>query len=61
MRLVKNHRVQPAPLVTLRPKYGMLMTLERRQRQDEAVAREESWAAIEKGSGWRNDSKTKLR
>jgi hypothetical protein len=29
-RLVPGHRVELKPLITLRPKYGMLMTLERR-------------------------------
>ena len=31
LRLVPGHRVEPEPLITLRPKYGMRMTLESRQ------------------------------
>ena len=30
LRLVPGHRVEPKPVITLRPKYGMRMTLERR-------------------------------
>ena len=30
LRLVPGHQVEPAPLITLRPKYGMRMSLERR-------------------------------
>jgi cytochrome P450 len=30
MRMVQGHRVEMQPLVTLRPKYGMKMTLEQR-------------------------------
>jgi len=30
MRLVPGHRVELQPSITLRPKYGMQMTLERR-------------------------------
>jgi cytochrome P450 len=30
LRLVAGHRVEPFPFITLRPKYGMRMTLERR-------------------------------
>jgi cytochrome P450 len=30
MRLVRNHKVETQPLLTLRPKHGMRMTLERR-------------------------------
>ncbi len=30
LRLVPGHRVQPQPLITLRPKYGMQMTIEER-------------------------------
>ena len=30
LRLVPNHRVQPQPLITLRPKYGVLMQVEPR-------------------------------
>jgi cytochrome P450 len=30
LRLVPNHRVEPQPLITLRPKYGMLMQVEPR-------------------------------
>lgn len=30
MRLVPNHRVEPMPVITLRPKYGMKMTLEKK-------------------------------
>jgi hypothetical protein len=30
MRLVAGHRVEPEPLITLRPKYGMRMQLESR-------------------------------
>ncbi len=30
MRLVEGHRVEPRPIVTLRPKYGMNMTLKKR-------------------------------
>lgn len=29
-RLVPGHRVEPQTLITLRPRYGMKMTLERR-------------------------------
>ncbi|MBV9436261.1 MAG: cytochrome P450 [Acidobacteria bacterium] len=31
LRLVSGHRVEPQPLITLRPKYGMKMTLEARR------------------------------
>ncbi|MEJ7578384.1 MAG: cytochrome P450 [Pyrinomonadaceae bacterium] len=31
MRLVRNHKVETQPLLTLRPKHGMRMTLERRR------------------------------
>jgi cytochrome P450 len=31
LRLVPGHTVQPQPLITLRPKFGMRMTLERRE------------------------------
>ena len=30
LRLVPGHQVEPAPLITLWPKYGMRMCLERR-------------------------------
>jgi cytochrome P450 len=30
LRLVEGHRVEPQPLITLRPKYGMHMQIERR-------------------------------
>jgi cytochrome P450 len=30
LKLVPSHRVEPQPLITLRPKYGMRMTVERR-------------------------------
>src|SRR6202051_4431998 len=30
LRLVPGHRVEPQPLITLRPKYGMLMQVEQR-------------------------------
>jgi cytochrome P450 len=30
MRLVPNHRVEPMPVITLRPKYGMRMTVEKK-------------------------------
>jgi len=30
LRLVPGHRVKPQPLITLRPKYGMLMTVHAR-------------------------------
>jgi len=30
MKLVPEHRVEPEPLITLRPKYGMRMQLEAR-------------------------------
>jgi cytochrome P450 len=31
MRLVRGQRVKPDPAITLRPKYGMKMKLERRK------------------------------
>jgi len=30
LRLVPNHRVEPEPLITLRPKFGMRMQIEAR-------------------------------
>jgi cytochrome P450 len=30
LKLVPGHRVEPEPLITLRPKYGMKMVVERR-------------------------------
>jgi hypothetical protein len=30
LRLVPGHRVEPWPLITLRPRYGMKMVIERR-------------------------------
>jgi cytochrome P450 len=30
LHLKKGHRVEPEPLITLRPKHGMMMHLERR-------------------------------
>jgi len=35
MRLLPGHPVAPRPLVTLRPKFGMKMTIERREMRDE--------------------------
>jgi cytochrome P450 len=35
MRLLPGHPVAPRPLVTLRPKFGMKMTIERRETSDE--------------------------
>ena len=34
LRLFPGHPVAPRPLVTLRPKFGMKMTLERRKMSD---------------------------
>jgi cytochrome P450 len=31
LKLVPSHRVEPEPLITLRPKYGMKMQLEPRK------------------------------
>ena len=30
LRLVDDHPIEPEPLITLRPKYGMMMSLEER-------------------------------
>jgi cytochrome P450 len=38
LRLVPGHCVEPEPLITLRPKHGMRMTLERRSEADRIVA-----------------------
>ena len=38
LRLVPGQPVEPEPLITLRPKYGMRMTLERRSEADRIVA-----------------------
>jgi len=37
-RLISGHRVEPEPLITLRPKYGMRMTVERRSETVRVVA-----------------------
>ena len=37
-RLISGHRVEPEPLITLRPKYGMRMTVERRGEASRVVA-----------------------
>jgi cytochrome P450 len=37
-RLISGHRVEPEPLITLRPKYGMRMTVERRSEASRVVA-----------------------
>lgn len=36
-RLISGHRVEPEPLITLRPKYGMRMTVERRSEASRVV------------------------
>ena len=38
LQLVPGHQVEPEPLITLRPKYGMQMTLERRNEANGSVA-----------------------
>ena len=38
LRLIAGHRVEPEPLITLRPKYGMRMTVERRSEAGPIVA-----------------------
>jgi cytochrome P450 len=38
LKLVPGHRVEPEPLITLRPKYGMKMFVERRTPSDEISA-----------------------
>jgi len=37
-RLISGHRIEPEPLITLRPKYGMRMTVERRGEARRVVA-----------------------
>ena len=39
LRLVENHPVEVEPLITLRPKYGMKMHLERRAPRHEVSLR----------------------
>ena len=34
LRLVPGHRVEPQPLITLRPRYGMRMIVEKRKQTD---------------------------
>ena len=38
LKLVPGHPVEPEPLITLRPKYGMRMTVERRRKSARIVA-----------------------
>jgi cytochrome P450 len=39
LRLVPGHRVEPEPLITLRPRYGMKMIVEARRAQSQALDR----------------------
>jgi cytochrome P450 len=40
LRLVPNHPVKTHPIITLRPRHGMLMTLERRERRKDGAGAE---------------------